>query len=539
MAQIQKGTTYSTGDQVTATNLNALADAAILLPGAITDQTAKTVPLAADTVLIHSAADTALRKSTLTQLFSNATGIPISTGISGLGTGIATALAVNTGSAGAPVLFNGALGTPASGTVTNLTGTASININGTVGATTASTGAFTTLSATGTISHLLSANSGVTGFSSQNSNAGTSAYLLSSLNNGTNLLNSYILGVNWSGTFLTGGPATQSAGIYTSANIPISIGINNAEVARFTSTGLAVTGALSATGNISTSGNGGFFNSGSIPIGFSSDSASSGNTFLDIYRVLNIRNTNASYATLGTWSATGLAVTGTLSTTGNVTLSSGVSLRIFNAANNDDGIWYNTGGSGVSILTARISGVDRVSISSTGLAVTGQIAVGGSTIAASIRSTFTGNTIDGISLLDSADQSNTDFAVFRKANSTAIGSIRRVTTTDAVAYNTTSDGRLKENLRDFTDSGRLIDSLKPRVFDWKNSDENGKNVIGFIAQEEHAADPIFAHIGAVSVGDEDPDTVTKQWQRSDAALIPILVAELKALRQRVAALENS
>jgi len=39
------------------------------------------------------------------------------------------------------------LGTPASGTVTNLTGTASININGTVGATTANTGAFTTLTA--------------------------------------------------------------------------------------------------------------------------------------------------------------------------------------------------------------------------------------------------------------------------------------------------------------------------------------------------------------------------------------------------------
>ena len=180
----------------------------------------------------------------------------------------------------------------------------------------------------------------------------------------------------------------------------------------------------------------------------------------------------------------------------------------------------------------------RLTVTSTGLAVTGQIAVGGSTIAASIRSTFTGNTIDGISLLDSADQSNADFAVFRKANSTAIGSIRRVTTTDAVAYNTTSDGRLKENLRDFTDSGRLIDSLKPRVFDWKNSDENGKNVVGFIAQEEHAADPIFAHIGAVSVGDEDADTITKQWQRSDSALIPILVAELKALRQRVAALET-
>jgi hypothetical protein len=46
-----------------------------------------------------------------------------------------------------PTLVTPALGTPASGVVTNLTGTASININGTVGATTANTGAFTTLTA--------------------------------------------------------------------------------------------------------------------------------------------------------------------------------------------------------------------------------------------------------------------------------------------------------------------------------------------------------------------------------------------------------
>jgi len=68
------------------------------------------------------------------------------------GTGVVTALGVNTGSSGAFIVNGGALGTPLSGTVTNLTGTASININGTVGATTPSTGAFTTLSASSTVS---------------------------------------------------------------------------------------------------------------------------------------------------------------------------------------------------------------------------------------------------------------------------------------------------------------------------------------------------------------------------------------------------
>lgn len=63
------------------------------------------------------------------------------------GTGVVTALGVNTGTAGAFVVNGGALGTPSSGSVTNLTGTASININGTVGATTPTTGSFTTMKA--------------------------------------------------------------------------------------------------------------------------------------------------------------------------------------------------------------------------------------------------------------------------------------------------------------------------------------------------------------------------------------------------------
>jgi hypothetical protein len=78
MAQIQKGTTYGTtspSNLVTSTNLNNHVDDAVLLPGAITDQTAKTVLASADTILVHSSADTALRKTTAAQLF--ATPLPI------------------------------------------------------------------------------------------------------------------------------------------------------------------------------------------------------------------------------------------------------------------------------------------------------------------------------------------------------------------------------------------------------------------------------------------------------------------------------
>ena len=61
---------------------------------------------------------------------TNATGLPVSTGISGFGTGVAAALGVNVSSAGAFVVNGGALGTPSSGTLTNCTGYTVGNISG-------------------------------------------------------------------------------------------------------------------------------------------------------------------------------------------------------------------------------------------------------------------------------------------------------------------------------------------------------------------------------------------------------------------------
>ncbi|MBZ5782316.1 hypothetical protein, partial [Klebsiella aerogenes] len=82
----------------------------------VTSVNSTTIPNAA-TLLTSGGALGTPSSGTLT----NATGLPVATGISGLGTGVATALAVAVGSAGAVVTNGGALGTPASGTLTNAT----------------------------------------------------------------------------------------------------------------------------------------------------------------------------------------------------------------------------------------------------------------------------------------------------------------------------------------------------------------------------------------------------------------------------------
>jgi hypothetical protein len=405
-----------------------------------------------------------------------------------------------------PTLVTPILGTPQSGTVTNLTGTASININGTVGATTPTTGVFTTLTV----------NDNTTLGSSNSDTVNFNARVASDLNPSTD--NTYDLGVT--------GHEWRNLNIDGTANID-SLVADTADINGGTIDGTAIGATTPSTGAFTTLG----ATSNNIRATFTSDSAgstagiylkgrNSGNTDFGVstIRIDGVTGdlgvftgaTAAGEAQRLNVNATGLAVTGALSST--------------------TGASFATSSGNVGIGTASPAAK---------LDVNGNLAVTGTGFfTGNISNTFAGNVAIGHTLQDTTTTSGSIFINFLKSSGGVIGSIARVTTTDAVVYNTTSDGRLKENFRDFTNSGRLIDSLKPRVFDWKNSDENGKNVVGFIAQEEHAADPIFAHIGAVSVGDEDPETITKQWQRSDSALIPILVAELKSLRARVAALES-
>jgi hypothetical protein len=158
---------------------------------------------------------------------SNTTVTPAVGSITGLGTGVATALAVNTGTAGAFVVNGGALGTPSGGTVTNLTGTASININGTVGATAPTTGAFTTVSAssvitstvaTGTAPFTVASTTAVANLSiGGNAATATSATTATTATNATNVALTAGSGATNYITF--GSAATGNTAINTSASL--------------------------------------------------------------------------------------------------------------------------------------------------------------------------------------------------------------------------------------------------------------------------------------------------------------------------------
>jgi hypothetical protein len=145
------------------------------------------------------------------------TALPVAnggTGITALGTGVATALGVNTGASGAFVVNGGALGTPSSGTVTNLTGTASININGTVGATTPAAGTFTSVSDSGNLTFTGTGNR-ITGDMS-NATAASRMAFQTSTTNGNSFVNVIPNGTGTSGGFIVySTPDLSNAAFFT------------------------------------------------------------------------------------------------------------------------------------------------------------------------------------------------------------------------------------------------------------------------------------------------------------------------------------
>ena len=136
---------------------------------------------------------------------------------------------------------------------------------------------------------------------------------------------------------------------------------------------------------------------------------------------------------------------------------------------------------------------------------------------------------------------------FANASGTGVGSI--VVNSGSTAFNTTSDYRLKDNPQPLTGSGDFIDGLQPKTWTWNHGD--GGTGVGFIAHE--AAE---VGLGLCVSGEKDAESLDKvlneetgeyeeqttptyqQLDYSSGELIGNIVAELQALRTRVATLET-
>jgi hypothetical protein len=121
---------------------------------------------------------------------------------------------------------------------------------------------------------------------------------------------------------------------------------------------------------------------------------------------------------------------------------------------------------------------------------------------------------------------NGTYINFLNSASAVCGSISLQSPT--VTYATTSDERLKDVLGPLV-AGDIIDALNPVRFKWKNSDLPVRG--GFLAQQVAKIVP-----EAVTPGD-DGQAIVRPWMVDISALIPVVVAELKALRKRVSSLE--
>jgi len=173
--------------------------------------------------------------------------------------------------------------------------------------------------------------------------------------------------------------------------------------------------------------------------------------------------------------------------------------------------------------------IERARIDSSGNLLVGTTTVGSGTYADVNALVFYRN--DGSLFVEhvTGTSSGTRFVDFSYAGS-RIGSISQNGTT-AVAYNTSSDYRLKDNIQDITGSGEFIDALQPRTWNWK---VDGSAGAGFIAHELQAVSPSSV-VGEKDAVDADGNPEYQAVEYGSAEVIAMLVAEVKSLRARLTA----
>lgn len=230
----------------------------------------------------------------------------------------------------------------------------------------------------------------------------------------------------------------------------------------------------------------------------------------DALRVLKAGDTMTGNLSISTTSATLITINGGNVSSGGAAVlfqkgspgwNVGHSSATFGGTSDDFLIYNNAIGSALSISKATNNAIFGGNITVTGFnsfnSVSGQY---------------------GISMVLPVAQGAILFSV------TGSGSVGNIScTTSSTSYNTSSDERLKEDLKSF-DAGHIIDDTAVYDFAWKAT---GERAYGVIAQQAVTVydTPVFH--------DEKED----HWYVDYSKYVPVLLQELKALRTRVAQLE--
>ena len=268
--------------------------------------------------------------------------------------------------------------------------------------------------------------------------------------------------------------------------------------------GLAVTGALSATGAIS--------------------STLTGNDITPL-SLLDSTLANGNYTQILLGKATNSNECAVIKFTQNATTSV-LGFQMF--GDGSPGLTISKGASGIA------------AISSTGLAVTGDISASGSGLFGT--SAVPSATVSGVVLRNPRTVDDCRISVGNISTSSLMlsfyntnGRVGDISTNGSLTiFNTASDYRLKNITGPVVDSGTFIDALKPKVGTWKS---DGSKFVGFLAHEFAEVSPSSVQ-GKKDAVDDEGNPKYQGMQAGTSEVIANIVAELQSLRKRLAGLES-